>query len=211
MKVKFHEVTIPKLQEKGSDRVLNIEVNESCVLVLPPSQGKTFLFEHLIGLRKKFEGEIKINGIKVDLELHSGFFEFRKKIGILFEKPVFLSNLNLEENLKLILRNSHLSYTETQIHKMVHTALRNFGLKDCAEARPAEMTQNQLKVGAFIMAIIHEPQLLVWDEPNMNFPDEVQPIIKKEIQKLKERNGIMLGFSSSESFAKENNLQSVVL
>ncbi|MCR9205522.1 MAG: hypothetical protein NXH75_13145, partial [Halobacteriovoraceae bacterium] len=76
---------------------------------------------------------------------------------------------------------------------------------------PAEMTQNQLKVGAFLMAIIHEPHLLIWDEPHMNFPDDVQPKIKKELQKLEERNGILLGFSSSETFERENQLQSVVL
>lgn len=211
MIVTFKDLTIPKLKEEGEVKILNIQVNESSLLVLPPSRGKTFLFEHIIGLRKKFDGEIQINGIKVDLELDSGFFSLRKKIGILFEKPVFLSNLNLEDNLKLILKNSDHLHTDTQIHEIVHESLKRFRIQDCALLRPAEMTQNQLKVGAFLMAIIHEPHLLIWDEPHMNFPDDVQPIIKNELNKLKERNGLMLGFSSSEVFAQENQLQSVVL
>ncbi|MCR9205958.1 MAG: hypothetical protein NXH75_15350, partial [Halobacteriovoraceae bacterium] len=126
MRVTFQNLTIPKLKDEGEEKVLNIQVNESSLLVLPPSRGKTFLFEHIIGLRKKFDGEIKINGIIVDLELDSRFFDFRKKIGILFENPVFLSNLNLEDNLKLILKNSHNEHTDSQIDRIVHQSLTDF-------------------------------------------------------------------------------------
>lgn len=211
MKIKFEGLAIPRLNEKAPERELNLEVHDSSILNLPPSQGKTFLFEHIIGLRKKFQGDIKINGVKVDLELNSGFFDLRKKMGIIFEKPVFLSNLSLEENLRLILRNSHQNFKETQIHKMIHKELRKFNLLEFAKCRPAELTQNQLKVGAFIMAMIHEPLLLVWDEPHSNFPDETLPAIKKELEELINRNGILLGFSSSTSFASDHNMRNIAL
>lgn len=211
MKVKFEGLTIPKLNESSPERALDLEVNEPCVLNLPPSQGKTYLFEHIIGLRKKFSGNIKINGVKVDLELNSGFFDLRKKMGIIFEKPVFISNLSLEDNLRLILRNSHQNHKETQIHKIIHTALKKYRLSEFAKARPAELTQNQLKVGAFVMAIIHNPLLLVWDEPHSNFPDEIIPIIKKDIEELIERKGLFLGFSSSMGFAQDFQMRNVAL
>lgn len=211
MKIKFESLTIPKLNEKAPEREINLEIHESSILNLPPSQGKTYLFEHIIGLRKKFSGDIKINGIKVDLELDSGFFDLRKKMGILFEKPVFLSNLSLEENLRLILRNSHQNFKETQIHKMILSELKKFNLYEFSKCRPAELTQNQLKVGAFIMAMIHKPLLLIWDEPHSNFPDEIIPTIKKDIEELTERNGVLLGFSSSTKFAQDYDMRNIAL
>jgi ABC-type transporter Mla maintaining outer membrane lipid asymmetry ATPase subunit MlaF len=211
MKIKFEGLTIPKLNEKAPEREINLEIHESSILNLPPSQGKTYLFEHIIGLRKKFLGSIKINGVKVDLELDSGFFELRKKLGILFEKPVFLSNLSLEENLRLILRNSHQNFKETQIHKIIISELKKYNLYEYAKSRPAELTQNQLKVGAFIMAMVHQPHLLIWDEPHSNFPDEILPTIKRELEELKERNGILLGFSSSASFAQDHQMRNIAL
>ena len=211
MKVSFNDILLPNPQYPSKPRKINIEVNQSGLLLLPPSSGKTLLFEHIIGVRDKIPGEILINNIRVDLDLKSKFFELRKKMGILFEIPVLISNLTLHENLRLILKNASTSNGENHSQDRISTFLKRFRLEKFSGSRPSELTQSQKKVAAFIMAIIHKPELLIWDEPHFNFDEDIKLEVKKELNNLTSRNGLMLGISSSPTAFENINLENYTL
>lgn len=211
MSLNFENVVIPKLKEGSKERILNLKVEKSVFFVLPPSEGKTYLFEHIIGLRKNFSGKIKIQNILVDLELEGEFFEARKRMGIIFEKPVLLSNLSVEENLKLILKSSSQNLSLQETINRVSTYLKRFHLEEFIAKRPSELTQNQLKVISFIMGVIHKPEILIWDEPKSDFPPNILEEIHNELNQVEIRKGIFLGLTSTEKLATEFKLKSVVL
>jgi ABC-type multidrug transport system ATPase subunit len=207
MKVSFEKVIIPKISQDGHERELDLTLESSIIFLLPPSQGKTLLFEHIIGLKKDIDGDILINDIPVDLDLEGRFFLERKKIGIIFENPVLLSNLDVKDNLQLILKNSIKELTPAQMDTIVHKTLDDYSLGHTINLRPSELTQNQLRIISFIMGTIHEPELLIWDEPTTNFPEKVNQQFKKELKALTDRKGLFIGLTSSERVADNFNLE----
>lgn len=145
----------------GSLRVLrgvNLEVTRGEIFGLlgPNGAGKTTLTHTILGLLKPDDGTVRIFGSE-DREQLSG------RIGYLPERPRYHTQFTGREYLRTLGRLSNLS--GTQLLDRVDAVIDVVGLGQAAERRIGTYSKGMLQRIGIAQAVLHEPDLLIVDEP----------------------------------------------
>ena len=148
--------------------------------------GKTTTFRMIMGLLDKTEGDITLNDKKID-------YSVSDEIGFLTEERSLLPSKTVLE--QAIFYGVLKGLTEKEIEKRLDKYLDEFGITDYKNKKIKELSKgNQQKI-QFIISIIHEPKLLILDEPFSGLDPINVEMFKKEILRLKKK-GTMIIFSS---------------
>lgn len=163
-----------------------IEPGEIFGLLGVNGAGKTTTFRMIMGLLEPNKGSITINDKKIDYKLV-------EKIGFLTEERSLLTKLTVKE--QVIYYGTLKGMKEKDILKKLDYWLDRFGVSDYKDRKIKELSKgNQQKI-QFITAIIHEPDLLVLDEPFTGLdPINVESFMSV-IREFKQK-GKMIIFSS---------------
>ena len=167
---------------------LSFEVKEGEIFGLlgVNGAGKTTTFRMIMGLLDKTEGNITLNGKKID-------YSVSDEIGFLTEERSLLPSKTVLE--QAIFYGVLKGLTEKEIEKRLDKYLEEFGIIDYKNKKIKELSKgNQQKI-QFIISIIHEPKLLILDEPFSGLDPINVEMFKKEILRLKKK-GTMIIFSS---------------
>ena len=167
---------------------LSFEVKEGEIFGLlgVNGAGKTTTFRMIMGLLDKTEGNITLNGKKID-------YSISDKIGFLTEERSLLPSKTVLE--QAIFYGVLKGLTEKEIEERLDKYLEEFGITDYKNKKIKELSKgNQQKI-QFIISIIHEPKLLILDEPFSGLDPINVEMFKKEILRLKKK-GTMIIFSS---------------
>lgn len=163
-----------------------IESGEIFGLLGVNGAGKTTTFRMIMGLLEPNSGSITINGKKLDYKLG-------EKIGFLTEERSLLTKLTVKE--QVIYYGTLKGMDEKDILKKLDYWLERFGVSEYKERKIKELSKgNQQKI-QFITAIIHEPDLLVLDEPFTGLDPINVEMFMDVIREFKEK-GKMIIFSS---------------
>jgi ABC-type multidrug transport system ATPase subunit len=84
-------------------------------------------------------------------------------------------------------------------------------LLDKKDAKLIQLSDSELNVASFIKATIHEPKLLLWDNPFQNIAKEYHHFMMKEIDALKQGNALIVCFTSDLSIARKLDLNIEIL
>lgn len=168
------------------DLSFTIEPGEIFGLLGVNGAGKTTTFRMIMGLLEPNKGSITINDKKIDYKLV-------EKIGFLTEERSLLTKLTVKE--QVIYYGTLKGMKEKDILKKLDYWLDRFGVSDYKDRKIKELSKgNQQKI-QFITAIIHEPDLLVLDEPFTGLdPINVESFMSV-IREFKQK-GKMIIFSS---------------
>ncbi len=148
--------------------------------------GKTTTFRMIMGLLEPTKGKITIDDKIVDYSLC-------ENIGFLTEERSLLTKLTVKE--QVIYYGTLKGMTESAILKKLDYWLERFGVLEYKERKIKELSKgNQQKI-QFITAIIHEPSLLVLDEPFTGLDPINVELFMAVIREFKEK-GKMIIFSS---------------
>ena len=148
--------------------------------------GKTTTFRMILGLIDDYDGNITIDGEKIN-------YNITDKIGFLTEERSLLTKLTVYE--QLVYYGVLKSLTEEEIDKRIDKWLERFGVLEYKNKKIKELSKgNQQKI-QFISAIIHEPKLLILDEPFSGLDPFNVELFKEEIIELA-NSGSMIIFSS---------------
>ena len=148
--------------------------------------GKTTTFRMILGLLDDYDGEITIDGKKID-------YSISDKIGFLTEERSLLTKMTVLE--QIIYYGVLKSIPEDEIEKKLDYWLERFGITEYKNKKIKELSKgNQQKV-QFISAIIHEPKLLILDEPFSGLDPINVELFKEVILDLKKK-GTSIIFSS---------------
>ncbi|MFV0249462.1 MAG: ABC transporter ATP-binding protein [Bacilli bacterium] len=148
--------------------------------------GKTTTFRMIMGLLDPNNGKITLDGKIIDYDQtdNIGFLTEERSLLVkmtVLEQALFYGNLKGMSNNKILDR--------------LDTLLNKFGIVDYKNKKIKELSKgNQQKI-QFIMAILHEPKLLILDEPFSGLDPFNSELFKKEIVEMAE-NGSMIIFSS---------------
>ena len=132
-----------------------IRQGELVTVVGPSGCGKSTLLKILAGILKRSSGEVVIGGKPVDGP--------SRDIGVVFQAPVLLPWRNVLENVLLpidIQRRSR-SEAEERARKYIHLA----GLAGFERTYPGELSGGMQQRVGICRALVHEPALLLMDEP----------------------------------------------
>jgi len=143
---------------------LEVPPGQMTLLVGPSGCGKTTLISIIAGLLNPTAGEVAVLGRELGLLSNGGLVRFRQKhIGFVFQQYNLLPALTAAENAAVPLVIAGRS--RTQAVAAAAEVLDAVGLGDRLRSLPAELSGGQQQRVAIARALVHEPRLLVCDEP----------------------------------------------
>ncbi len=158
-------------------------------MVGPNGAGKTTLLSIVSCLLEASGGEARLRGRKVNLNDK----ELRREIGIVPQELALYDQLSARENLLFFGRLYGLS--GTALARRVQEVLSAVGLEDRADRKVATFSggmKRRLNLGA---ALVHEPRLLLLDEPTTGVDPQSRNHIFEEIRRLN-RSGATVVYTS---------------
>ncbi|MBN1536612.1 MAG: ABC transporter ATP-binding protein [Anaerolineales bacterium] len=171
-----------------------IQPGEFVALVGPSGSGKTTMLAMLAGLLNATEGEIHIDGHELGKMSEQEKTRFRReKIGFTFQANNLIPYLTALENVELMLRlnSTNSKFCREEAKKL----LGRLGLSDRLNNLPKQLSGGQQQRVAIARALIHDPSLVLADEPTASLDTErayqVVQIFSELIHEQK-RAGIMV-------------------
>lgn len=148
--------------------------------------GKTTMLKILTGLLSPTMGEVQVLGDNVVTQNS----DMLKNIGSLIEVPVFYEHLSARQNMEI-----HLAYMGGKCAD-IETTLAKVGLKGIKNQPVSEFSLGMRQRLAIARAMIHQPQLLILDEP-VNGLDPVGIREMRDLfRNLVEKHKVTILFSS---------------
>jgi cell division transport system ATP-binding protein len=144
--------------------------------------GKTTLIHSLIGAVELTEGEIWVDRYNITRFNRKALQEYRRHIGIVFQDYKLLPKKTVYENVAFAMEVC--GYSEAQIQKRVIEVLETVGLAEARHHFPAMLSGGEKQRVAIARALIHEPRLLIADEPTGNLDPKSSAEIVDLFQKL---------------------------
>jgi phospholipid/cholesterol/gamma-HCH transport system ATP-binding protein len=148
-------------------RGLNMGLPEGMVsMILGPSgTGKSVCIKHMVGLLYPDQGDILVHGKSVPDMADDDLFDMRKKFGLLFQDGALFGSMNLYDNVAFPLRQ-HTEKGEDEIEDVVMRRLNEVGLGSARFKAPNELSGGMKKRAGFARALVLEPDIVLFDEPD---------------------------------------------
>ncbi len=142
---------------------LDIREGEFVALVGPSGCGKSTILKLVSGLVAPAAGAVIVGGREASAKA--------LRIGMAFQNPTMLPWLTLEKNVMLPLkivrpfRSEFRAKRKTEFRDRVHALLDQVGLKGFANSYPWQLSGGMQQRANLCRALVHEPRLLLLDEP----------------------------------------------
>jgi putative ABC transport system ATP-binding protein len=137
---------------------------ELSFLVGPSGCGKTTLISVIAGLLDRTAGDLSVLGVEVDRLAPEQRILFRRRnVGFLFQQYNLLPAFTAAENVAVPLLIAGVKRREAL--DKARSSLARLGLAQRTEALPAQLSGGQQQRVALARALIHEPRLVICDEP----------------------------------------------
>jgi len=148
-------------------RGLNMCLPEGQVSMIigPSGTGKSVCIKHMVGLLMPDHGDVLVHGVSVPSLPEDGLFEMRKKFGLLFQDGALFGSMNVYDNVAFPLRH-HTDKSEDEIEAIVMRRLGDVGLARDVWKSPSELSGGMRKRAGFARALVLEPDILLFDEPD---------------------------------------------
>ena len=166
-----------------NDISLNIKEGEFTGLVGPSGSGKTTLLNIIGGLDSPTSGNVKVLNQIINKTSHDERALIRKKnMGFIFQSYNLLPVYSVYENVELPLILNKID--KKKRHDKILNAIKSVGLLDKINSRPNQLSGGQCQRTAIARAIVHEPSLILADEPTANLDSENSHHIMEIMQDL---------------------------
>ncbi|MBB3142451.1 sn-glycerol-3-phosphate import ATP-binding protein UgpC [Halomonas organivorans] len=162
---------------------LEIADGELIVVVGPSGCGKSTLLRMLAGLESISDGELAIDGRRVnDLE------PAERDIAMVFQNYALYPHMSVADNMGYALKNRGVPKAERR--RKVEETARLIGLEDLLDRRPKQLSGGQRQRVAMGRAIVREPKVFLFDEPLSNLDAKLRVQMRIEIRRLQKRLGV---------------------
>lgn len=142
----------------------DIRPGEMTLLVGPSGCGKTTLISIIAGLLNPTSGEVSVFGQRLDQLRGSRLVQFRaRNIGFVFQQYNLIPTLNAAENAAVPLLIAG-EYRRRAV-AVADQVLDSVGLATRSRSMPHQLSGGQQQRVAIARALIHQPRILVCDEP----------------------------------------------
>ena len=169
---------------------LNLGLPEGQVsMVLGPSgTGKSVLIKHIVGLLYPDSGDVLVHGESVPNLSDDDLFDMRKKFGLLFQDGALFGSMNIYDNTAFPLRQ-HTDKGEEEIGEIVNRRLKEVGLTEATYKMPNELSGGMRKRAGFARALVLDPQIVMFDEPDSGIDPVRTALLCELIREVHEENG----------------------
>jgi phospholipid/cholesterol/gamma-HCH transport system ATP-binding protein len=171
-------------------RGLNMGIPEGKIsMILGPSgTGKSVCIKHMVGLLYPDQGDVLVHSDSVPNMADDDLFEMRKKFGVLFQDGALFGSMNLFDNVAFPLRQ-HTDKGEEEIGDIVNRRLLEVGLGEARDKMPNELSGGMRKRAGFARALVLDPDIVLFDEPDSGLDPVRTALLFELIQEVHEENG----------------------
>jgi putative ABC transport system ATP-binding protein len=157
-----------------------LEDRENLLILGKSGIGKTTLLHLFAGLLKPNSGKIIINNIDLNTFNKNKLDQFRgENIGLVFQKKHAIKSLNVIENL-----NARLYFSKrTLSKKTIETLLNQLNILEFKKSNINKLSEGQLQRLVIALAVIHNPKLILADEPTSSLDDKNCKIVIQLLKK----------------------------
>ena len=159
---------------------LDLRKGEFFAVVGPSGCGKSTFLEVLAGLQRPSAGTVMFEGKTVSNEVPEG-------IGIVFQEDASFPWLTVADNAAFGLRRS--GVPEAEARRRVDDALAFMGLKDFAQAYPAQLSGGMRQRVCIARTLVLQPRLILLDEPFGALDAQTRLLMGDEVLRLWRRTG----------------------
>lgn len=174
------------------DVSLEINRGEFVIITGRSGSGKTTLLNLVAGLTRPTGGQVLVNGTEIwklpdDQQAHLR----NKQIGFVFQFPSLLPSLTVLENVMLpALFNE--KNGKADLSQRALSLLEQIGLSDKRDAYPRQLSAGQQQRAVIARALIHEPELLLADEPTSNLDEQTEREVMALFKEIHNQTGITI-------------------
>lgn len=162
--------------------------------------GATSLLKIISGLLYPDNGEVLINGKNLLKFSKKQILEYHKHCGFVFQNSALISNMTIFDNIALFFYyHKNLSYKN--VKDKVEKIARKFHILNKLDKRPDALSVSEKRLVTIARALIHDPELIFFDEPSANLDELVTENIKNVMEELKETNKTIILSTHNLNFA----------
>lgn len=189
--IAFHNVT----KKFGRHTVLNeanfqIQPGELVVLNGTSGAGKSTVVALLIGADKPDSGSVEVDEVTIN-EMDSALLQFyRRKLGVVYQDYKLLPNKTVFENIAFAMEVCE--EPNSLIYQRVPEVLETVGLLAMQDHYPNQLSGGERQRIAIARALVHQPSLLIADEPTGNLDETNARGIIDLFRKLHEAGSTVL-------------------
>lgn len=190
---------------KVATRALNnfsfsVDKGEFVGIMGPSGSGKTTLLNLLATIDQPTSGTVMIEGVDTSKLQGDRLAKFRRtRLGFVFQDYNLLDTLTIGENmaLPLVIDRKPVSV----IQERLQIVSRRLGITDILDKYPYEVSGGQQQRAAAARAIIHEPAILLADEPTGNLDSKAARTLMETFVMLNEEAGVTITMVTHDPFA----------
>lgn len=175
------------------DISLSVSENEIISVVGASGCGKTTLMKVMAGLLPYSDGEILLDGVRVNGPMPH-------KTSVVFQEDALLPWFRIEDNVGLGLAAQGVARDRRSA--LVADCLRKVGLSSYAKAYPHQLSGGMRQRVALARGLVMEPRLLLLDEPFAALDEQTRNLMGAELRELHQRVGgamVMITHSLTEA------------
>jgi len=190
----LENVSLTLGNRKVLDRIsFTVKPGEMVALLGSSGAGKSSVFRLLIGEDRPSLGSIKLDDFRLEDLSAESVQAYRRQIGVIFQDFRLLPQKTVAENVAFALE---VCDKASLISKRVPELLKLVGLLDKASQFPDSLSGGESQRLAIARALIHEPKILIADEPTGNLDPRNSREIAQLFQTLHQEKKMTIVFAT---------------
>lgn len=189
---KIHENSADHISGGIRDASFALAQGSFFTLLGPSGCGKTTTLRCVAGLEVPDRGSISVAGQPMfNSDARVNLPADRRSIGMVFQSYAIWPHMTVAENVAFPLTvNKARRFSREEIKNAVHRALSAVGLDGYQERPATRLSGGEQQRVALARAIVHEPRLLLLDEPLSNLDAQLRDDMRTELKRLQSKIGI---------------------
>lgn len=177
--VRLRSVAVMRGRTRALDAAsIEVRAGDRFVVIGGNGAGKSLLLRTVAGLERVFEGSVELFGQRLSGRGEGWPSAVGARVGAVLQRAPLLPDLTIRENLEFALR-----VRPNTRHRDADTTLTNvlvrFELEAYRDLPPASLSAGLTKRAEIARALIHEPELLLLDDPFSGLDDDAADDIER--------------------------------
>lgn len=173
------------------DVSFEIGADEIVALLGPSGCGKTTILRCIAGVETPDAGQIEIAGNRVfDAEVNAA--PETRGVGMVYQNYAIWPHKSVSENVVFPLEHADHDVPEAEYETRVEEILELVEIGELKDAPATDLSGGQQQRTALARSLVHDPELLLLDEPLSNLDRELRTNMRYQLQKLQHELGISM-------------------
>ena len=161
---------------------LDVLAGTATVVLGPSGCGKTTMLRVIAGLEAPDSGQVLLDGTTVSADGRAHVPPHRRNLGFVFQDLALWPHLTVRQNLDFVLGSMAMSHADQ--NRRAQDALALVRIEELASRFPHQLSGGEQQRVALARAIVHEPRVLLLDEPLSSLDEGLRAELRSELARL---------------------------